>query len=95
MLIEFTQEAQNDLEKIADYIASDNPKRAYSFVQEIRAKCENIASIPRGFPLVSRYEHLNIRRCIFGNYLIFYRIKEDTILIIRIIHGASDYTNIL
>lgn len=30
--------AQNDLEEIGDYIAQDNPGRALTFIQEIRAQ---------------------------------------------------------
>ncbi|MBV5274125.1 MAG: type II toxin-antitoxin system RelE/ParE family toxin, partial [Lamprocystis purpurea] len=35
-----------DLEEIADYIARDNPRRALSFVRELRDRCKKIASFP-------------------------------------------------
>jgi hypothetical protein len=41
----FTEEAGKDLETIADYIALDNPARAVSFIQEIRARCSRIPGI--------------------------------------------------
>ncbi len=40
MILEFSDEAENDLEQIADYIAWDNPRRALSFVRELLSKCE-------------------------------------------------------
>ncbi len=52
---------------------------ALKFVQELREKCDSLADAPRGYPLVPRYEHLGIRRCPFGNYLIFYRVGADAI----------------
>ena len=50
---------------------------------------------PRAYPLVPRYEHFGIRRRPFGRYLIFYRVNEDAIEIIHILHGARDYEAIL
>ena len=46
MAIRFTPLASSDLEAIGDYIAQDNPARAYSFVLEIRKQCRKIASAP-------------------------------------------------
>ena len=30
-----------------------------------------------------------------GNYLIFYRIADDTVEVLHVLHGARDYENIL
>ncbi len=38
-----------DLEEIGDCIALDNPKRAVSFIREIRQHCEKIADGPRRY----------------------------------------------
>jgi len=67
MIVYITAEAENDLEQIGDYIAQDNPKRALSFVVELRDKCLSLADTPNGFPLVSRYERHGIRRRVHGN----------------------------
>jgi len=50
---------------------------------------------PRGYPLVPRYEHLDIRRRPFGRFLIFYRVGTDAIEAIHILHGARDYESLL
>ena len=42
----FTPLAETDLEDIGDYIAQDNPARALSFIQEIRAQCQKIGKSP-------------------------------------------------
>jgi len=44
---------------------------------------------------VPRYEHTGIRRSLFGNYLIFYRVGDDRIEVIHILHGARDYEPLL
>jgi toxin ParE1/3/4 len=43
MRAHLTPQAEIDLEEIGDYIALDNPKRAVSFIREIRQHCEKIA----------------------------------------------------
>lgn len=95
MILEFSSEAENDLEQIADYIARDNPRRALSFVQELRSKCEGLVDNPNGFALVPRYERHGIRRRIHGNYLIFYRVETAKVVIVHVLHGATDYGTIL
>jgi plasmid stabilization system protein ParE len=43
-----TTEALDDLERISDYIAQDNPPRARSFVQELMEKARQPGDLPRG-----------------------------------------------
>lgn len=95
MNLEFSNEAESDLEQITDYIARDNPWRALSFVRELRSKCEDLADSPNGFALVPRYEHHGIRRRGHGNYLIFYRVENEKVVIVHVLHGATDYGAIL
>jgi plasmid stabilization system protein ParE len=64
-------------------------------VRELRAKAQQLGDMPRTFPLVPRYEHHGIRRRPFGEYLIFYRVEEDRVAIVHILHGARDYEALL
>ena len=95
MIVRLTAAAENDLEQIADYIARDNPKRALSFVLALRDKCLSLADAPYGFPLVTQYERHGIRRRIYGNSLIFYRVDGDHVSVIHILHGARDVAALL
>lgn len=95
MIVHLTASAESDLEQIGDFIAQDNPKRALSFVLELRDKCLHLAEMPYGFPLVPRYERYGIRRRVHGNYLIFYRIDVDQVTVIHVLHGAREYTAFL
>ena len=88
-------EAEDDLVGIADWIAQDNPLRAVSFVEELRAACRRIGNTPRGCPLVLRFEHTGVRRKVHRSYLIFYEIEPKDIAVLRIIHGARDYEALL
>jgi toxin ParE1/3/4 len=62
---------------------------------ELRRRCEALSDMPRCFPLVPRYKHLGIRRRPYGNYLIFYRVLNDTVEILHVLYGARDYEPIL
>lgn len=95
MILELSSEAESDLEQIADYIAQDNPRRALSFIRELRSKCEDLVDNPNGFALVPRYERHGIRRRVHGNYLIFYRVETAKVVIVHVLHGATDYSAIL
>ena len=51
--------------------------------------------MPHRFQLVPRYEKDGARRRVFGNYVIFYRVSDETIEILHILHGAMDNEVIL
>ena len=95
MIVTFTREAERDLEDIADHIARDDPIRAIGFVSELRRKCLALADMPNWFSLVERYERAGVRRCGYGDYLIFYRVAPDGVVILHLLHGARDYLTLL
>ena len=64
MGIRFALLAIADLEGIGDFIAQDNPSRAYSYVREIRKQCGKISDSPlryRARPELG--EGIYCRRC--------------------------------
>jgi len=95
MKLVFADEARQDLIDIGDHIARDNPTRALTFVQELRAAASEILLTPQAFPILPRYVHLGLRRRVHGNYLIFYRSDHTEVSIVRILHGARDYEALL
>jgi toxin ParE1/3/4 len=95
MIVVISDVAEAELEAIGDWIAEANPTRALSFAMELRHRCEALSDVPSGFPLVPRYERLGIRRRPYGDYLIFYRVLNDTVEVLHVLHGARDYEAIL
>ena len=95
MKVFITDSAIRDLIAIADYIRPHNPDRAATFVDELLDHCEALAEFPQRYPLVPRYEHHGIRRCVHANYLIFYRVGTQQIEVIHILNGAQDYEALL
>ena len=90
MKVVLSAQAEADLEDIGDCIALDNPRRALTFIQELRESCENLATRHKAFPLVPRYADLGVRRRLHGNYMIFYHAGPAAIEVLHILHGAMD-----
>lgn len=95
MIVVITAAAEYDLETIADRIAQDSPARALTFLAELRRRCATLIDAPEAYALVPRYEAFGIRRRPYRDYLIFYRVSDETIEILHVLHGARDYEAIL
>ncbi|ESQ74938.1 type II toxin-antitoxin system RelE/ParE family toxin [Asticcacaulis sp. AC402] len=89
MRLGFSPSSDRDLEDIADFIATDSPARAFTYIDEIRARCFRLLDAPNGG---SPRDDLRqgLRVVPFGNYLIFYRIYPGELRIERILHGARN-----
>lgn len=84
-----SRQAEMDLGEITDFIALDNPERAYRFEDELLQHAHKIARTP--FAYVERQDLApGLRSCAHGAYVIFFRIDADSVRIERILHGARD-----
>jgi toxin ParE1/3/4 len=89
-----SERAKRDIEDIALYISLDSPQSAEHFRTAFDNVCERLLDTPeigsqRGFynPTLNGLRMLPLRN--FENYLIFYRAdREETLEIIRVVHGA-------
>lgn len=88
---EFSPESRLDLLEIATFIARDNPARARTFVTELETVCGNLVAHPE-IGVLRPELHGRLRMLPHGRYLIFYQMLQDTVRIVRILHGARDFT---
>ena len=95
MKLSFSDEAKVELQSIVDWIAKDDPVKAFAYLKELHESCAKILDFPESFPVVSRYGTSNIRRKVHGPYLIFYVVEEQAIKITHVIHGSRDYEELL
>ena len=95
MIVHITDEAEADLERVGDAIAEDNPARSMTFVRELVLRCDRLADMPRRFGLLAGHEQSGLRKLVHSGYLVFYRIDDPQITVVRILHGAMDYEKIL
>lgn len=83
----FSPLAEADLEEVGDYIARDNPRRALTFIRELRERCNQITKHPEAAPLRPELG-VDLRLVTFGRYLVFYTHSENIVRIERVLHGA-------
>ena len=89
--------AQRDLEGIWSFIAADNPEAAGRVRATILSTADLLAAnreLGRRI-LNATPRHAEVRWIVvprFRNYLMFYRPFEDTIMVLRILHAAQDWT---
>lgn len=95
MKVVFSQNAEQDLEGIADWIARDDPERARSFAADLIRACKAIGRAPRSYPFVDRRRDPTLRRRVHGNYLIFFEIGSKEVEILHVLHGVRDYAQIV
>lgn len=76
--------AEQDLQSIIEWIWKNNPSRAISFAEEIQLKAARLLSFPLGY----RVGQIPGTRemVLHSNYLLIYRVEDDTIEILRIKH---------
>ena len=89
--------AEDDLNGIVTYIAAENRAAAEMIAIKIEKNLTRLSLYPYlgKNPKDEELNGLGYRFLVVENYLIFYTIDEQTILIHRIIHGARDYLNLL
>jgi len=82
----YTPQSKKDLSEIGLYIARNNPRRAASFVRELRAQCRKLTQAPQAYqprPELGK----GMRSCAHGNYLVVFYEEAG---LVRIVHGAMD-----
>jgi toxin ParE1/3/4 len=88
-----TPEAEEDIDDLLSYIASDNFEVSILFYDRMLGTFETLVANPRAGR--ERPDISEGLRCFpFGNYLIFYRIWAGEVAITRVLHSARDLKEI-
>jgi addiction module RelE/StbE family toxin len=88
--LKWTRGASQDLETVERYISRDNPDAAIDTVLEIIRRVEILAEHP-GMGRPGRLE--GSRELVLGSlpYVVPYVHQSDTIMILRVLHGAMKW----
>ena len=87
MKLEWSLFAVADREQIFDYIEADNPHAAVALDDRIEERIETLLQ----YPLTGRTGRVEgTRELVIADtpYIAVYRIADDTIRILRVLHGA-------
>ncbi|MBP1152541.1 type II toxin-antitoxin system RelE/ParE family toxin [Methylocaldum sp. RMAD-M] len=93
--IVFSKKAEEDIASIVAYIALDHPSASQAFRESIRHTCSLLVEMPEMAPFCN-FGHsrlMDIRLWPlkhFEKYLLIYRVTEEFLEIIRVVHGARN-----
>ena len=86
MRVEYSIDVETDLDEIAAYIAADTPRRAVSFILEIRAEIDRIGREPLLYQLRPDIGE-DARLAVVGRYVILFWIDGNVVRIERVVQG--------
>ena len=96
--IEYSKEAKQDLISIKQYINNlQEPEIAQKLIFKIRKEINNLKDNPKLYTIIDNniIKELKIRKLIVDNYIIFFRIKNNCIQIVRIMYQKRNWINLL
>ena len=87
MKLAWSRRALNDLRRIADHIAADNPAAARGLAEDIHTRALNLER----FPLMGRIGGYQDTRelVLHKNYLLTYRVRGDQVQVLQVWHAAQ------
>ena len=85
--VRWTQRARDDLRDIHDFIARDSPRAAKALVERLLTATERLAAFPESGRVVPEFPALGYREIIVSSYRILYRLADNTVWIIAVVHG--------
>ncbi|HEX9737466.1 MAG TPA: type II toxin-antitoxin system RelE/ParE family toxin [Thermoanaerobaculia bacterium] len=94
----WTEEAVQDLEGIARYIARDSPGNARRVMKRLRDRADSLWSLPERGRVVPELLDLGLRdwrELIVRPFRIVYRISENSVLVEVIFDGRRDAESLL
>ncbi len=94
MRLRFSPHIKHDLADIAEYISRDSPRHAANWIRVLRSHFAKIASNPALYQLRPELAP-DARLAVVGNYVILFRIRQDTVRIERVVHGNRELQPLL
>ncbi|QSJ14179.1 type II toxin-antitoxin system RelE/ParE family toxin [Nostoc sp. UHCC 0702] len=87
MKLQFSNSAVQDLVRLREFIAQNNPQAAERVSLRLRQAIGKLVLYPDiGRPVL---ELENVRELFAGNYVVRYLREEDTIFVLRVWHGKE------
>jgi toxin ParE1/3/4 len=85
--VQWSARAAKDLEAIGAYIAQDNPRVAFQFVEGLIARGDALAEAPLIGRMVPEFGRPDTREVISGNYRIVYRVIQGKVYVLTVFEG--------
>ncbi|WP_159592920.1 type II toxin-antitoxin system RelE/ParE family toxin [Chelativorans xinjiangense] len=91
--IVWSDEAKEDIQRLLDFIAAENPTAAANYVRGLEDACQKLVD----FPQAGRLYRDEARCIVFRNHIILYSYEEQTgqALILTVADGRRDLDTLL
>ena len=97
--IEYSKESKQDLIGIKQYIKYNlqESETANKLISKIRKEINALKDNSEIYAIIDDdiIKKLEIRKLIVDNYIVFYRIKDNNIQIVRVMYGRRNWINLL
>ena len=93
--LRWTLASQQDLVELGDFIARDSVVYAINEVERMVVAAEGLQSNPLMGRVVPEYRREDLRELIVRSYRLVYLVRGAEVIVIRIVHGARDFTGTL
>ena len=96
--VEWSKISEKDLVAIIEYIADDNPSRAYEVFQEVKRKASTLRSLPERGRIVPELQDQGItqyRELVIPPWRIIYRISERKVYVLSVLDSRRNIEDIL
>ena len=90
MTILWSREAREDVERLADFVASYDPVRAGEIEQELSQAPKKLLQFPRRGTRLTAFEPREVREYRVDRYLLRYELAASDIVVLRFFHARED-----
>ncbi|MDP4537366.1 type II toxin-antitoxin system RelE/ParE family toxin [Alkalimonas collagenimarina] len=91
MKLVYTKDAIEDLKRLREFIAVNNPTAASRIAAELIAKMELLPEFPRmGTPVQMAPVPDVIRDMVFGKYVVRYSVHTSAVIVLRVWHELEN-----
>ena len=90
--IKWTPLALSKVENICSYFDEHVPEYSFKFIDNILNKIQNLKQFPKMGRMVLERGNPNLRELIIGNYRVIYRLNNDEISLITVLHCRQDFS---
>jgi toxin ParE1/3/4 len=87
--VTWTDNALQDIDDIAAYIAKDSMRYAEITALELFEASDILEQFPRAGSIVPEMDDESIRQLVRGSYRIIYQIKDETQVVILTVHHSA------
>jgi toxin ParE1/3/4 len=93
MHVEWSDFAREDLDSLVAYISRDSMFYAKTFAEKIVLATRRLKQFPQSGRMIPESDDKTLREIIVQGYRVMYRLEEERVLILTVMHGRRDLSN--